>query len=51
LAWANCPTTAFSLSLLPVVLDCLQPITYCPREKLTSPPTACGLIEKVLQAR
>jgi hypothetical protein len=50
MAWANCITTNLSLSLWPEVLDWLPPITSRPRQNLASPPTACGIIENMLQA-
>jgi len=50
LAWANCLSMTFSQNLSQVVLDFLQPIMSCPREKLASTPTACSIIENMLQA-
>ena len=46
-AWANCLTTTYSWRVSPVVFDCVQRITSCPREKLDSTPTQCGMIEKM----
>jgi len=43
-ARANCPTTPFSRRVLPVIFDCLQPITSQPREKLHSTPKPCCMI-------
>jgi hypothetical protein len=50
LARANYLTTTFSLTISPVVLDCLQLITSRPREKLASTPTPWGIIENMLRA-
>jgi hypothetical protein len=47
LAQANCHTTTFWGWVSPVVLDCLQPITSCGREKLTSTPSPQGMIENL----
>jgi len=47
LARANCLTPTFLRRVLPVVINCLQPITSRPREKLASNPTPCGIIEKM----
>ena len=40
-------TTTFSRRVSPVVFDCLQLLTSCPREQLVSTPTTCGMIEKM----
>ena len=45
LARANCLITTFPRKVLPVVFDCLQPITSQPREKLASTPTPGGMKE------
>jgi len=50
LARANCLTKTFSVRVLPVVCDCLQPITSHPWEKLASTPTPCGMIENMSHA-
>jgi len=47
LAWAHCLTMTFSRRVSPVVFDCLQLITPCPRENLTSTPTPCGMRENI----
>jgi len=39
----------FPWSVSAVVLDCLQPITSQPRDQLASIPTACGIIENMMQ--
>ena len=49
-ARANCLPTMFSRSVLPVVSDCLQPITSHTREKLGTTPTPCGMIKKIPRA-
>jgi len=50
LARAYCLTTTFSWRVLPVVIDCLQPITSRPSDKLASTPTPCGKIETMSRA-
>jgi hypothetical protein len=50
LARANCLTTTCFLSVSPVVLDFLQPITSRPREKLASNLTSCGIRQNMSQA-
>jgi len=45
LARANFLRTSRSQRVLPVVADCLQPITSRPSEKLASTPTPWGIIE------
>jgi len=50
LARANCLTTTSSPRVLPVVFDCLQPITSRPREELASTPTQYGMIENMSRA-
>jgi len=47
---AICLTTTLSRRVLPVVVDCLQPITSRPGEKLASTPTPCGMIENIFRA-
>jgi len=47
LAPANWPTATFSRMVLPVVFDCLQPVTCRQREQLASTPTPCGMIENM----
>ena len=47
LARANSLPTTFSRRVLPVVFDYLLPITSPRREKLTSTPTPCGMIESM----
>jgi hypothetical protein len=49
-ARANCLTMTFSQSVSPVVVDCINGITSCQREKLGSNPTACGRIDNMLRA-
>jgi len=44
LAQANCLTPTFSLRVLPVVLDGIQPVSSCTWEKPASTPTQCGMI-------
>jgi len=44
-------TTTSSWTVSPVVFDCLQPMTYQPREKLDSTPTPCGMRENMLRTR
>jgi len=50
LAQVNSHTMTFLRRVSPVVLDCLQPITSCQREKLDSTPTPGGMIDNVLRA-
>ena len=50
LARSNCLTTTFSQRVSPVVLDSLEPILSCPREKLACTPTLCGIIDNMSQA-
>jgi len=51
LARANCLTTTFSRSILPVVLDCLQPVTTRSREKLAFIPTPRDMTENKSSVR
>ena len=44
---ANCLNLTFARRVLPVVSDCLLPITSRPREKLASTPTQCSIIENM----
>jgi len=50
LARPNCLTMTFLRRVSPVGVDCLQPITSRPREKLDSTLPPCGMIENVLHA-
>jgi len=47
LARANCLTRTVPRRVSALVFDCLQPITYRPREKLASILTPCGMIENM----
>jgi hypothetical protein len=49
LGQAHCLCTTFPWSILPVVLDCLQPITSRIREKLASTPTPYGILRNMSQ--
>jgi len=49
-ARANCVTMTVSRRVSPVIFDCLQLITSCPRDKLDSTPTPCGMIENKSRA-
>jgi len=51
LSRAHCLTMTSSPRVSPVVLDCLQPITSLPREKLAFTPTVCGMIEIMSRAK
>jgi len=44
------PYYDFSRSLLPLIVDCLQPITSRPGEKLASTLTPCGIIQNMSSA-
>jgi len=50
LAWANCLTTTFSRTRLPVVFECFQRTTSRPKEWLASTPTPGGMIENMSRA-
>jgi len=50
LASANSLTTSVSWRVLPVVFDCLQPITFPQREKVAFTPTLYGMIENMSRA-
>jgi len=50
LAWTQYLTITLLWRVSPVVYDCLQPITSCPREQLASTPTLCGMIMNMSRA-
>jgi len=47
---ANCLRMTFLQRVSPVVFDYLQPIPSCPKEKLASTQTPCGMRENMLWA-
>jgi len=50
LARLNSLTATLLWRVLPVIIECLQLIMSCPREKLASTPTPCGMIHSMPRA-